>query len=307
MGPSRIGTELSRFTSPEDWPKYICKTCSMTYHHPAFQEVLECEKCRDGREAAERRQIRAQREQEAQSREQERLAGLRGNLQAHMTAAGVPTGYLRYTKASWERLYGPWRSRDSTAQLERWPSEGLDPQEWLVIFYGPYGRRKTSMATSLLSEAIMGDMSCQWWDMNHYLAELKVGIRRERAEADVISGKIRHLPRELESVKPYSLIQRRAWDCDFLVIDDLGSLKGARSSRDSWWKEEIGGLLRHRHAWVRPTVVTTNGKIENLDVIDPSLVSRMDVELAFDMDVDGIDHRRQDAHSESVSGPRRTT
>lgn len=285
----------TRYSSIDEWPEHACGTCEKTFRHPARTPRTECSDCESDREQREAEEAHQHRLEEEARRERDRIADLRANLATHQAHAGVPAGYRRYTRGAWETLYGAWEGRESTRKLIDWPAADLDPLDWLVVFYGPYGRRKTSMATSILGEAICRDMSCVWWDMNDYLEKLKLGIRREKAESAIAKGTLSYMPRELENVQPYTLIKRWAWESDLLLLDDLGSLKGARPSSDAWWREEIAGLLRHRHAWLRATIVTTNGQIEDLHIIDASLVSRMDVRLAFDMD-DGTDYRRADAH-----------
>jgi hypothetical protein len=259
--------------------------------------AVRCWDC-DDRLAAEFAEQQRREEGERRRREWEvHLADVRANLPHHMAAAGVPTGYLRFTRASWEARYGRWEDRESTRGLVGWPQPPLDPAAWLVVFYGPYGRRKTSMATALLAEGLLRGLRCRWWDMNDYLERLRRGIRLER------DGHYGH--------GSYGEVKLEAVDCDLLVLDDLGAVRGARAappspsvvmhdrSQAGWWQEEVAYLLRQRHSWVRATVVTHNGaRVEDVGIVDQSLVSRMDVGFAFDMD-DGVDHRREAAAADA--------
>ena len=286
----------------DEWPDKTCTECGAKWKTPRGGEGI-CSDCQEKADRAEAERQRQWAEAEARKKLEARAAYLRENLTTEMTAAGVPGGYLRYTRDGWEKLYGKWRDRQSTAELIGWPWNDLHPTDWLVLFYGPYGQRKTSMATSLMADAILRDLWCVWWDMTDYVERLKLGIRREQAEKDFSAGRVSRFPRELEGVKTYSEIKTAALDCDVLLIDDLGSVKGARGG-ESWWKEEVTYLLRHRHAWNRATLATTNGRIQDLAAIDPSLVSRMQVRLAFEMD-DGNDYRRAEA-KQPPNRPRRT-
>lgn len=279
----------------EEWPDRTC-TCGKTWKNPHGGEG-ECDDCRRSREADERRAVACF----AKEQERRRLSGIRDNLPEFMSRAGIPAGYHRYTRESWEALYGAWEDRESTRELIGWPWQDLHPCDWAVVLYGPYGRRKTSLATSVLVEALCRGLDVQFWDMNDYLERLKLGIRKEKAE----QAQLQHgwqMSFELVDAVPYTILKNRVLDVPVLLLDDLGSIRGARSG-EGWWREEITFLLRQRHAWNRATIVTTNGEIESLRVIDPSLVSRLDVRLAWEMD-DGTDYRRVEAHTSPIAADR---
>jgi hypothetical protein len=199
----------------------------------------------------------------------------RDELERAVSRAGIPTRYRRYTRESWEARYGPWSTSGLPEAFLSWPSQ--DPEEWLVALYGRYGRRKTSLGTALFIQGLSRGLSGVWLDMNDWVDEMEAGIADGNSSA----------------------LFMEARNAQLLLIDDLGSIRGARGSRkledQGWWREKVAAVLRYREAWILPTAVTSNltGPGEGipreatfphgLSVIDRSLVSRMDVRLAVEM------------------------
>jgi len=244
---------------PSEWPLAACPTCDTSprpHPHGAFGPQ-QCDDCRD-REAEIAREAWRRREYEDR----------RANLSALLSRANCPTRYKHFTRDAWEAAYGPWQGA-VTGRLVGWTGE--EPESWLVLLYGRYGRRKTSLATALLGERIVAGKHGLWWDAAEWTHKLQVGIKDDTSAE----------------------VYRSAAAVDVLLLDDLGSVIGAREGRraeQTWWAEQLTLLLRHREAWCKPTIVTANIEaVDELGKIDRSLPSRCDVPLAFKLG--GPDYR----------------
>lgn len=198
------------------------------------------------------------------------------SLFQRLRRAGTPSSYAHLTRRSWEEAWGPWSEHEVYREIVGWPPASPMPRDrlddWLILLYGRYGHRKTGLATSILGEAIeRGFDDVRWEDMNTWLRMLR-----------------------WNNFERYDVVWWRAAGAQVLVFDDVGSIKGARvggrRNDQGWWKEEVSEILRYRHAEALPTVVTTNGTIEDLGEIDRSLPSRMDVKMAWEMG-GGVDYR----------------
>lgn len=190
----------------------------------------------------------------------------RAQLPNLLEKSGVPTRYAQFTRESWEQKYFPWEKpikgfESVTPKLLTW--SGHVGSEWLVIFYGRYGQRKTSLATALFGERLVAGEKGLWLDAATWIHDMKARFGKDDEEE----------------------VFERARAADLLLVDDLGSILGARSGareQQSWWKEQFALLFRDREMWIKPTIVTANiMSISELGAIDHSLVSRMDVDLAF--------------------------
>lgn len=254
--PAPLPTSIRPLSFPalrdrSEWPAATCPDCGFTRPHPLGGEQI-CDDCRDDVEAsiaAEQTRLDAGRA--------ERLR----TLPTLLRRAGCPPRYGAYTRASWEASFGAWPAGTVTAKLDGWTGE--EPASWLVLFYGLYGRRKTSLATALLGERIVAGKKAQWWDAAEFGRQMQAGIRDESAQD----------------------LYAKLAGAEVLLLDDLGSVVGAREGRraeQTWWCEQLALLLRHREAYIKPTIVTANVEsIGELARIDQSLVFRMDVPLAF--------------------------
>jgi hypothetical protein len=236
---------------PSEWPAARCPHCGHERPHPIGGEQ-PCDTCRE--DADELARAEAAR---ITSGSHER----RAILPALLSRAGCPTRYRNFTRQSWEQTYGPWGKGPVTAKLDGWTGE--EPDSWLVLLYGRYGVRKTSLATALLGERIVAGKRARWWDAAEFAQAMQAGIR-DNSAMDVYE--------QLASA-------------EVLLLDDLGSVIGGREGRraeQNWWAEQCALLLRHRESWVKPTIVTANiESVSELERVDASLVSRCDVKLAF--------------------------
>lgn len=258
----------SVFRDRSEWPTATCPVegCGYTRPHPVGGTQV-CDDCRQKRsaEVAQRELEQAATERQARL---ERLPGL-------LAAAGCPKRYQRFTRAAWEASFGPWQGPLS-GRLDGWTGE--IEELWLVLLYGLYGRRKTSLATALLGERIVAGKRCVWLDAADWARRMQAAIgRKDLAHAETPEG-----------------LYESAERAEVLLLDDLGAILGAREGRraeQTWWCEQLALLLRSREAWIRPTIVTANiEEVRELARIDESLVSRCDVPLAFKLS--GPDYRQ---------------
>ncbi len=253
-------------SDPKTWPLATCPACKEERHHP-MGGLQICDDCAEI-QVAEESNMRLEREAEEQI---QKLQRRREMLPQLLEKAGVPTRYANFTRASWEAKYFPWSRpikgfEEVTPKLVNWT--GHSSSQWLVLMYGRYGQRKTSLATALFSERIVAGEKGLWIDAATWIHEMKAAFGKDNEEE----------------------IFEKAREADVLLVDDLGSILGARSGAresQSWWKEQFALLFRDREMWVKPTITTANiMSISELGSIDHSLVSRMDVDLAFLFDSD---------------------
>lgn len=253
---------LALLSESASWPLAKCPNCGHERRHP-IGGAQTCDRCREENEIAEAAEVSSEELAALVEQRRERLPQL-------LAKAGCPKRYQSYTRASWEEIYGPWtgpKAGEVTPRLEGWTGES--PETWLVLFYGAYGQRKTSLATALLGERLVAGKQCVWLDTAEWVRDMKAAFGVERGEGTTTEQ-----------------IYERARDAEVLLCDDIGAVIGARSGNrgdQTWWKEEFSRLMRHREMWVKPTIGTANIRsVGELAEIDRSLVSRMDVDLAFE-------------------------
>lgn len=232
-----------------------------------------------------------------------RTASIAANPNTALLAAGVPATYAALTRQTWEREYRPWPTKlvprepgsKGTAEwfmseMAQWPAgwtvdEGWDDPsrhvDWAVMLHGLYGGRKTGLSTAVAANAmargalfpehlVFADM-CVW---------IKLMKRNRFAESDYWWW--------------------RAADAPMLIFDDIGAVKDARlddlerGAKKGWWQYQVAELVRYRYMHAFPTLFTSNGTVEAMAAIDPSLPSRLDVRLQWE--VEGQDFRRRAVH-----------
>lgn len=246
----------------EKWSIATCPECGLQRKHPKGGSVL-CDPCRKLEESEEK--TRADDWVAEQSRRHRRKQ--LENMPAVLTAAGIPKRYQAFTRESYETKFGAWADDDDLRALIDWEGTGAD--DWLAVFYGKYGRRKTGLATAVLVEQIKRGRDCLWLDMNEWLDKLEASFGNEFSE----------LSQQLRTEYAASV--------EVLLLDDVGSIRGGRTGRreaQSWWRERVASLLRSREMHQRATLLTGNfSNIEELARIDASLPSRLAVDLAFEM------------------------
>jgi hypothetical protein len=179
-----------------------------------------------------------------------------------MQQALVPSSYMRYTRTSWESKYGKWIDVDDYLSILGWPphAEEISESEWCVLMHGMPGSRKTSLATSLLVEAMCVGWRCMWIDAAEYVNSVR---------SLVSSG-------DTDGANVY---RSRILNVGVLLIDELPYTR-----MNDWRSEELARVLKYRHRCSKPTIVTTNGNIDDLGNIDERLPSRVLAAIVITMD-----------------------
>lgn len=251
--------------------------CGNTVTHPKRFPARRCDECREREIEAHRLAV----EEDEKRKQHKRLQQIRSDLPEFLSRAGVPDRYQRYTRQSWEAKYKPWtdssinsihEERFTLYQISsRWIAQENRPDDWLAVFFGKHGRRKTSLGTSLVGEALVNGLSCLWIDAESWIDALEYGMREPSwNDPDWF---------------PTAEVFKRAANAERLLIDDLGAIRAGRTGRrdeQDWWKERLALLLRHRESWLLPTIVTSNmTSLGELAHINHSLPSRLTVPMAF--------------------------
>ncbi len=222
---------------PEDWRPVECRRCHAAEPLPYPPSDGLCSACRDaGRQTAG------------------------PTVEERLQAAGAPRKYAAFTRASWERKYGPWEEHRLLRRLVGWP-HAHHPDSWLLfIFSRGYGDRKTGLSTAVLGEALARGLRGRWLSQAGWLRDFKASWNGgPEKEQEVFS---------------------RAADAGILLFDDFGGVEGGHQREKPWWCRPVTDLLHHRECHQLPTIVTANlGGWRQVGRIHESLVSRMDVPL----------------------------
>ncbi len=182
-------------------------------------------------------------------------------LLSHMTFESfVPEGYgLNQLK-----------QRNLRMAYEKARDYAMNPQGWLV-FLGGYGCGKTHLAAAIAN-----------YRVEHGQAALFV----------VVPDLLDHLRAAYSPTSPASYDERFQMirSAPFLVLDDLGT-----QSATPWAQEKLYQIFNYRYNARLPTVITTNHKLEEIDV---RLRSRLvDPDLALIVTILAPDFRRSGGDS----------
>jgi DNA replication protein DnaC len=154
------------------------------------------------------------------------------------------------------------------------------PEGW-IVFFGGYGCGKTHLAAAIANQAI-----------EHGQAVLFV----------VVPDLLDHLRATFGPNSPATYDQRfeAVRDAPLLVLDDLGT-----QSSTAWAQEKLFQILNHRYNAKLPTVITSNQRLEEIDLrlrsrmVDPSLATLVPI-LAPDFRRSGVDQDQSDLSSLSL-------
>lgn len=111
-----------------------------------------------------------------------------------------------------------------------------------IIFNGPVGRGKSLSSMKVLMMLVDKGYSGYWTTIKNYFDIVKKSWNDEE----------------------YEKLKNHIYDCDFLVIDDLGT-EYTKTDSD-WVPTEIDGLMRHRYFKKKPLIITTNSTLDNMKV-----------------------------------------
>ena len=173
------------------------------------------------------------------------------------------------------RAYGVPPRHTWAGGLELSPPELLgwcgDP--WAVIFQGPNGSGKTSMATRLFLEAaqIIGVMYPKWVAAKSLAAELRSSVRSGEGSPSTALAK-----------------------CGLLLIDDF------RAARETdFISDEFEYILTERDNHMRPTILTMDRPLSGLD---GRIESRLSAPYALPIVLDDPDWRKSDGGVHAKKG-----
>lgn len=152
---------------------------------------------------------------------------------------GVPKRYRHYGWDTYEKSWG----KALPGRVMEW---GKDPKGILVLL-GPAGTGKTWAATAAVRLARDHGRHPYWRDAGELLSIARTQHR---------TGESPEL--------------NKAWNCDVLLLDDLGAERKTEYAEDVF---EM--LLRHRHAAVKPTIITTNVPFKDWGDTNASLARRI--------------------------------
>jgi DNA replication protein DnaC len=209
---------------------------------------------------------------EAEERRLERLRSL-GNLR-HLTRMTfdtfVPEGYG----------LPPDKAANLRFAYEQARQYGESPEGWLILF-GGYGCGKTHLAAAVANRAL------------------------ERGQAVlfvVVPDLLDYLRATYSPSSPVSYDERfeEVRTAPLLILDDLGT-----QSSTPWAQEKLYQILNYRYTARLPTVITSNQRLEEIDLrirsrlVDPD-VSQVVAILAPDFRRSGVDQEQSDLSSLSL-------
>jgi len=199
-------------------------------------------------------------------RASERIASLRDSREwarlAHLTFATFePEGHAFNAE-----------QRQSLRNAYHWAQEyAKEPRGWLLI-QGNYGVGKTHLAAAIANACLAGGLPVTFLNAPDLLDYLRAAFSPSVEETfNERFDELRDMP--------------------LLILDDLGT-----QNATPWAEEKLFQILNHRYLGRRPTVITTN---QPLDDLDPRLSSRLtDMDLVRKLPIDAPDYRRSPLEQE---------
>ncbi len=156
-------------------------------------------------------------------------------LEQGMTRAEIPSAFCRYGLADDPRTNLVIRLC-AYQQSERQIGANL-------VLYGDVGARKTTLAAALLREDIAIGRSGLFLPVGRFLNRLR-STYDGASEEDRTASEYQQM--------------RAATNVDLLVLDDLDELT-------DWGRRVLFEIMNERGAWSRPTIITTNLTLKDLE------------------------------------------
>lgn len=154
--------------------------------------------------------------------------------------AQVPTKLRGYTLESYGRL--PGANASLVDKVRRW--QDVAARGTSLILWGAQGTYKTGLAVSLLGEALEAGQDGLFLVCDDWLSEIRATYRRSSSAEDAEADE-------------WTLICTAA-AVSLLVVDDVGTLSEAG-------QKILFRLINQRDSWQRPTILTTNLSVEDLE------------------------------------------
>lgn len=155
-------------------------------------------------------------------------------------AAGVPLKLRSYTVESY--LQRPGASHRVVEILRSWQTVAARGRT--AVLYGDQGTYKTSVAVSLLNESLEDGQPGRFLVCDEWLSEIRAAYTPGGT-------------RDAEAATEWEQI-RRAAGVGLLVLDDVPHLT-------EWGQRIVFQLLNQRDNWCRPTIVTSNLTLDQLE------------------------------------------
>lgn len=175
-------------------------------------------------------------------------------------AMTVPARYVGCTFETWKGVV--------PKDLDKW--QGLPST---VLIYGGVGTGKTHLATAVFHRLSQSD------DRGSMKLWFDAGLLLELAKA-------RFDARHEEAHTPWRVIQERILDSSLVLIDDL-----AAEHQTDWSVSFLSLLIRHRHNYCLPTLITTNLGPDGLARWDARIHSRLTGFESLAVGLAGCDRR----------------
>ncbi len=243
-----------------------CRSCAegISYRGPEERAVIEawndaaetphlrCDKCRGAEEGGKAEILEGQRREAREAAERYQRAKLEAvcaDLPGALAGCGVPP---HWCEASLDLC--PDLPAGYVKRARAWAAE----PKGILYLYGPPGAGKSYLAVGILRAILnagkLSPSECLYVGEREYLQGLRASYGEEARSP---SWPEEHAPRH--------------YDVPLVLLDDL-----AATRLTGWGKDEVAGLIEHRHGEELPTIVTSNLDPNGLsNAVDARVASRI--------------------------------